>query len=174
MSAPVSVFIPNAEGLRVLWREFEKAAYGMDDSIPKDPIGFVTWLASTGTQVFILGEASAPDGVFIFSGIAPGDAAFAHVFIWGKDKYTYPDLLAAARVTLGAVFVAHNLRRVMGITPVVAPAAVAFAEAIGFHVVGRLREAFTVKGKPVDGIVTDLLPSDLEAAIGGTIKKEVS
>lgn len=167
---PVSVFIPNEAGLVALWREFEKARPSFDDSLPTNPIGFVTWLASTGTQAFILGDASAPDGVFIFSGITPGDSAFAHVFIWGREKYTYPDLLAAARVTLGAVFVAHNLRRVLGLTPVTNMPARAFAEAVGFKVAGRLREAVTMGGMPTDAWVSDILRSDLEASMRGTIK----
>jgi hypothetical protein len=163
MTAPISMFVPNQRGLEQLWRTFDehRAEWGVD--IPDNPIGFVCWLTASDTQVFLLGPADTPDGAFVFGGIVPGDAAFAHTFIWNRDRYKPGEIIAAAKVVAAAVMRAHDLRRLLGLTPVTHVPARVFAERVGFKVQGRLREAVKAFGRTEDAWISDLLRADVEA-----------
>lgn len=165
---PVNLFIPNQAGLERLWNEFDsrRAEWGVD--IPETPIGFVCWLTAADTQVFLLGPPDEPDGVFVFGGIVPGDAAFAHTFIWNRDRYAPKELIHVAQTVAAAIMRAHDLRRLLGLTPVTHVPARVFAERIGFKVQGRLRQAVKSFGRVEDAWISDLVREDLEARLAPT------
>ena len=168
MSAPLlRVFIPSAEGLRWLWQALDSRRNEFRVGLPEDPIGFVCWLTASDSQSFLIGgDAESCDGLFLFNSIVPGDVAFCHVFIWGRDKYAPKDLVAAAQTAAAAVMKAHNLRRLLGMTPTTHAHAKAFAERVGFKVQGRLRNAVDDGGgNYVDAWISDMLAADLEAAL---------
>lgn len=163
---PVRPFVPTVGGLESLWKRFDDARAAFSDELPKTPIEFCGWLANDSTRLFEVGDPADPVGLFIFAGIAEGEAAWAHLYIWNRHdpRYTHAGLIDAAQRTCAAIFQVFKLIRINGLTPVTHVHARVFAERVGFKVEGRLRHAVSVGGMRTDAWISGLLPSDLPGA----------
>lgn len=164
MPIPVRLFVPTAESLKHLWDRLDGLRAGLGDEFPADPFAFVAWLDPATTRLFEFGPGEAPLGIGVFTAIEPGEAAWAHIFVWA-ERGTYPpgDLVTAARVACAGVMQAFGLVRINGLTPVTNVPARVFAERVGFRIEGRARKACRVNGMRVDGWLSGLLPEDLLA-----------
>lgn len=163
----VSPFPANQDNLVYLWHKFDEHRELFPDELPTDPIRFAAWLANDETYTFAVwadDNAKEPLGVFIFTGIVPGDSCYSHVYIWDRDAIPFADLVLAGRIAAAGVF-QSGIQRINGVTPATHLHARVFAERVGFKVEGRLRKALHVGGERVDAWISGLLPEDLlEAA----------
>ncbi len=167
MAVPLlRVFEPTGEGLKKLWLKFDEHRDVFPDTLPKDPFSFITWIARAHTRTILVGgDENDIDGVFIFEGITEGDSAWAHVFLWGRDKYTPAELTEAGRLAVAGIMVGANLRRVLGAIAATSPHAVVFAQRVGMTKVGEFTEAIRVKGKWVNAVLLEILRPKIEEVL---------
>ncbi len=175
-TAPVRLFLPNADGLKFLWEKFDGHRHFFEDNLPKDPFGFCTWILQSDAQSFLVGgvqaDPSSAQGLFLFTGIVPGDSCFAHIFVWNKEGMTPKDLVRAAQTTCASVMVAHNLHRISGLTPTTMAPARVFAERVGFKIEGTMRKALSHQGFRGDAWFSGLTRADLPEFFDPSVPEE--
>jgi hypothetical protein len=160
MSVEIRPFQPTAESLERLWKKFDENR-SLFPALPANPFEFVCWLAAEDTKVFEVGGVESPAGVFIFTGIIPGESAWAHIYLWDLETTTPVERVQAAQVACAVMFRDAKLRRISGLTPVTNAPALVFAERVGFKREGRIRKAVVLNDLPTDAWLTGLLPEDL-------------
>ena len=164
----VTPFPPTQENLQLLYKKFDEHREFFSDELPRDPIHFVSWLASDDSAIFaVTKDDGEPVGVFIFTGIVPQESCYSHVYIWDRDALPAAEYVIAAQVAAAGVF-QSGIRRITGVTPVTHLHARVFAERVGFVMEGRLRKACKVGGDYTDAWISGLLPEDLVKAAQAT------
>lgn len=168
---PLQALVCTPEAVKMLWEKFQEHRNWFSDELASDPIYFYAWIAAKDARGFLVGDP--PVGLFLFTDITLGAGANAHIFLWDREQGTYEDRIKAAQIACSAMFKALELQRIGGLTPVTNVPAKAFAEKVGFKILGRAHRVLQQGGLWGDAWISELLPEHLEAPKDDTLKVEV-